>query len=209
LHAQIPETFSTGISKGEVTMDTTLGGARRRTPQRFVVTFLAFLAMGVIDACSVLRVGVTPVDQDADAAAVASAAGWTRTVSTQHYLFVVNVLPAEEMFTSAEHLAHHQTVGELILDGDGVPLGPNMRHVEAHIYDITTGLALTDRFPTIVLSNRTTGEVSNVPPTLMQDVNIGALDRHFGNNVYVTPNSDISVKVTVNGEEVSVDGHLD
>jgi hypothetical protein len=190
-------------------MENPLGGARRRTPKRLAIVTLLLLSTGVVAACSVLRVGVTPIDQDANAVAVASAAGWTRTVSTEHYLFVVNVLPAEEMFTAAEHLAHHQTVGEMILVGDGVPLGPNMRHVEAHIYDISTGLALTDHVPTIVLSNRTTGEVSNVPPTLMQDVNIGALDRHFGNNVYVTPNSDISVKVSVNGEEVSVDGHLD
>jgi hypothetical protein len=81
--------------------------------------------------------------------------------------------------------------------------------VEAHIYDVSTGLAVTDAVPSILLTNRSTGEVTVVPPTLMQDVNIGELDRHFGNNVYVSPNSDISVKVSVHGEEVSVDGHLD
>ena len=136
--------------------------------------------------------------------------GGRRTVSTEHYLFVVNVLPAEEMFTSAEHLAHHQTIGELILDGDGVPLGPNMRHVEAHIYDITTGLALTDHVPTIVLSNRTTGEVSNVPPTLMQDVNIGALDRPLREQrLRHREQRHQCARSTVNGEEVTVDGHLD
>ncbi len=190
-------------------MSNPLGGARRRTPQRFAVTSLLALGTVAIAACSVLRVGVTPADHDEDAADVAAAAGWTRTVSTAHYLFVVNVLPAEEMFTNEQYVAEHPVEGELIINGPGVATGRNMRHVEAHIYDITTGLALTDHVPKIVITNRTSGKVTVVPPTLMQDVNIGPLDRHFGNNVYVDSNSDISVNVIVTGEEVSVDGHLD
>jgi hypothetical protein len=189
-------------------MDSVGGELRRRKVRRAVVS-LAVLTLASLSGCSLLRLGGAKEDGDATSAAVAGAAGWTRTVTTRHYLMVVNVLPGEAMFSHAEHMATHATEGELIIDGDGMPLGQNVRHVEAHIYDIRTGLAVTDAVPSIVLTNRSTGEVTLVPPTLMQDVNIGELDRHYGNNVHVSANSDISVKVSVHGEEVSVDGHLD
>jgi hypothetical protein len=48
-----------------------------------------------------------------------------------------------------------------------------------------------------------------VPPTLMQDVNIGAVDIHYGNNVLVRGDSDLSLVITVGHEEVTVDAHLD
>lgn len=186
-----------------------VGGELRRRSTRRVAVSLAMLAIGSLSGCGLLRLGGARGDGDANSSAVAGAAGWTRTVSTQHYLIVVNVLPGEDMFSHKQHTANHAVEGELIIHGEGMPLGQNVRHVEAHIYDIATGLAVTNVSPTIVLTNRTTGEVTPVPATLMQDVNIGELDRHFGNNVYVSPDSDISVKVSLQGEEVSVDGHLD
>ena len=72
-----------------------------------------------------------------------------------------------------------------------------------------TNVVVTDVVPTITITNRTTGEVTEVAPTLMQDVNIGVLDRHYGNNVTITPDSDLQVRVTLGDEQVSVDGHLD
>jgi hypothetical protein len=84
-----------------------------------------------------------------------------------------------------------------------------VRHVEAHIYDRQTGIPLSNVSPTIRVFNRTTGDTIDVPPTLMQDVIIGGPDIHYGNNVAVRGDSDISVQVLVKDEEVTVDGHLD
>ena len=162
---------------------------------------------GTLVGCGLWKVSNTSFD--GSGSEVAEAAGWTRMVATQHYLFVLNVLPGEEMFSHADHMAHHPTEGELIIEGEGLPLGRNVRHVEAHVYDIATGLAISTQAPTIELTNRTTGEVAKVPAALMHDVNIGELDLHFGNNVHVAPDSDISVKISLHGEEASVDGHLD
>ena len=166
--------------------------------------------LGVLTACGVLRADAAPKPSAAESRQMVSeVSGWTRAVTTAHYLVVVNVLPSEHMMTRAEMNAMHPTEGELIINGEGLPQGTAIRHVEAHIYDRSTGKALTGVVPTLKLVNRTTGETIDVPPTLMQDVIIGPLDLHFGNNVPVVGNSDISVQVTVAGEEVSVDGHLD
>ena len=142
-------------------------------------------------------------------AGVAAVAGWTRLASTASFLIVANVLPGEEMFTQKDFDRLHPAEGELILQRTGRKIGPDVRHVEAHVYDRTTGLPRADVTLTIVVVNRTTGERTMVPPTLMQDVNIGASDVHYGNNVMIRGNSDLSLKVTVGHEEVTLDGHID
>lgn len=144
-----------------------------------------------------------------DAGDVALVAGWTRIALTTHYLLVVNVLPSETMFSHEDMASMNPTVGEAILAGEGEPTGLGVRHVEAHIYDRSTGLPLSNVEPTIRVFNRTTGERVDVSPTLMQDVVVGAPDIHYGNNVPVRGNSDISLAITVGDETVTVDGHLD
>jgi hypothetical protein len=139
---------------------------------------------------------------------VVGVAGWTRIATTEKYVVVANVLPGERMFSKTEYSSDHPTTGELCIIGPGLPVGPNVRHVEAHIYDRKTGLPLTDITPTIVVLDRGNGKRTIVPPTLMQDVNIGALDIHFGNNVVVPGNTDLRLTVTIGDEEVTFDGHL-
>jgi hypothetical protein len=77
------------------------------------------------------------------------------------------------------------------------------------VYDRLTGLPLTGVTPQITLVDRGTGRHTNVPPTLMQDLDIGALDIHFGNNVAIPNNSDLRLTVTIGNEEATFDGHLD
>ena len=140
---------------------------------------------------------------------VAGVAGWTRIATTQSYLVVANVLPAEHMYSKAENATEHPTAGELCIIGLGAPVGPLIRHVEAHVYDRLTGLPVTSVTPRITLVDRGTGRPTNVPSTLMQDLNIGALDIHFGNNIAIPSNSDLRLTVTIGNEEATFDGHLD
>jgi hypothetical protein len=163
----------------------------------------------VLTACRLIGAGAgAGEDLATNGQDVVSVAGWTRLATTTKYMVVVNVLPGEQMFTDKEADAEHPTVGELIINGPGQPVGTNVRHVEAHIYDRATGLPVTGVMPIIVLLNRTTGARTVVPPTLMQDVNIGSSDIHFGNNVVVSGDSDLSLTVTIGDEEVTFDGHL-
>lgn len=174
-----------------------------RLPFRRCVTALGIAV--VLPAC-----GLTSSGDDAPSAqGVVAAAGWTRIAVTPGYYVVANVLPGERMFTAAEAANERPQEGELILAGKGRALGPNVRHVEAHVYDKRTGLPLTSVKPTIVVINQTTGERVDVESTLMQDVNIGAADVHYGNNVVVAGNSELRLVITVGDEEVMLDGHLD
>ena len=140
---------------------------------------------------------------------VAGAAGWTRIATTADYFVVANVLPGERMYTATEVAAQHPTVGELIISGVGQPLGANVRHVEAHIYDRATGMPIANLNPSIEVLNRTTGQRVQITSALMQDVAIGDLDIHYGNNVAVMGDSDLTLTVTVGTEVVTLDGHLD
>lgn len=181
------------------------------SPRKLAVSAAALAAGAAwLCACAAIR-SDGPAKADAASAEqqVVSAAGWTRISTTKDYLLVVNVLPGEHMFTPAEMKSEHPVEGEQIIDGPGNPLGPNVRHVEAHVYDRTTGLPLSNVKTTITVVNRTTGDQIELVPTLMQDVSIGALDIHYGNNIPLAGNSDLSLRITVNGEEVTVDGHLD
>jgi hypothetical protein len=170
---------------------------------------LSLLVLVALTSCGVIGDAESGGRGGATAAQVAAVAGWTRIALTTSYLLVVNVLPGERMFTNTEMASMSPTMGEAILDGKGEPLGPGVRHVEAHVYDRSTGLPLSNVTPTIHLFNRTTGDHLMVPPTLMQDVNIGAVDIHYGNNVLVRGDSDLSLVITVGHEEVTVDAHLD
>ena len=176
----------------------------RRSPSRLL---LVVLALGLTSCDLISDDGSGAQASEADVGAVA---GWTRIALTTHYLLVVNVLPSETMFTDMQMQSMSPTVGEQILDkGVGDPTGLGIRHVEAHVYDRTTGLPLSNIKPSIRVFNRTTGERVDVSPTLMQDVVVGSPDIHYGNNIPVRGNSDISLAITVGSEEVTVDGHLD
>ncbi len=180
----------------------TMGG--RHVLPRLLVPLLA---LG-LTSCDVI--GNDSQSALADAGDVSAVAGWTRIALTTHYLLVVNVLPSERMFSDAEMKSLSPTQGEEILDhGVGDPIGTGVRHVEAHIYDRSTGLPLSNIKPSIRVFNRTTGDHVDVPPTLMQDVVIGSTDIHYGNNVPVRGASDISLAIEVGNEAVTVDGHLD
>lgn len=184
---------------------------RSHLPVLAVIGFAAAAVVGTSIVLSVRAVNAKTevAAEDMNPDVVTMNAGWTRAVLSESYLVVINVLPAEPMFDEAEHVKTHATEGELIIEGGGEPTGLHMRHVEAHVYDRETGAVVTDVVPRIVVTNRTTGEVVDVEPTLMQDVNIGVPDQHFGNNVMITPDSDLTLRVTLGSEEVSVDGHLD
>ncbi len=140
---------------------------------------------------------------------VADVAGWTRQATTEHYLLIIGVGPGEQMYTAEEIADQHPISGEAIITGTGVPVGDDIRHVEVHVYGLATGDLLETEEPVITVVNRSTGEASKVDPVLMEGIEIGKLDRHFGNNTHIPGNSDLSIEVLVNGERVTVDGHLD
>ncbi len=149
--------------------------------------------------------GHTDASESADVRAVA---GFTKMTFTERWVVVVNVLPAEPMFTHDEAADLHPSQGELIVHGGAVDISPTARHVEAHVYDRSTGLPVTSPEPELEVLVHATGERITIEPTLMQDVVVGEPDLHFGNNVELPDDTDLTITVTVGDEEVSIDGHL-
>jgi len=191
-------------------------GMRTNVDARRQATWIGrWIAVGsavlVTSAAAVMSVGGRGSANLADEQrhAVADTAGWSRLATTGKYIVIANVLPAEHMLTSDQATSQHPTEGELVLHGQGHAVGPDVRHVEAHIYDRSTGRPRADLHPSIVVLNRTTGERTVVPAVLMQDINIGEIDVHYGNNVRVAGNSDVLLTVAIDTEEVSFEGHLD
>lgn len=175
---------------------------------------LAPTALLAAAAAVALAAGVTDGHDhgDHDSAAdtdVAAVAGFTKVAFTDRWLVVVNVLPAEPMYTPDEVAHEHPTWGEMTLEGEGGPTGPGVRHVEAHLYDRATGLPVDDPVPELEVLVHATGERVPIPAVLMQDVNIGAADVHFGDNVALPGDTDLTITVTIADEEMSLDGHLD
>ncbi|MFM2072896.1 MAG: hypothetical protein RLZZ623_3160 [Actinomycetota bacterium] len=168
---------------------------------------VASVAIG-LPACALVSGDSAHGPADSTVQDVASVAGWTRIATTPSYLVVANVLPGEEMYSKTQVDAQHPLVGELAIKGMSMPTGPNSRHVEAHVYDRTTGKPLSDVDVTLVVVNRTTGQRDTVMSTLMQDINIGALDVHYGNNLAIPGGSSLSLVINVNDEEVTLDGDL-
>lgn len=148
-------------------------------------------------------VGVVPDEPPAE-----NFAGLTKVATTADYIVVVNVLPAEEMFTEQQYADQHPTVGELVVDGKPTPRPPSSRHAEAHIYSQVTGLPVSDIRPTMRLIDRQTGETKPIDATLMQDVLIGEPDLHFGSNVVIPSGHEFTIVITIGSQEVSVDGVL-
>jgi hypothetical protein len=193
---------------GAVAGAASVGAAGRQVPTRAaapVVVGHSGLSMAGLSMAAMTMAGMTMAGGDD----VSDVAGFTRIATTPSYVVVVNVLPGETMYDAGAMAATHPVEGELALDGVSNPVGTGVRHVEAHVYDRTTGLPLSDLHPTIQLVNRTTGERVDVPPTLMQDIVIGHLDVHYGNNVPVTGNSDLELTVRIGDEGVIVSGRLD
>lgn len=140
---------------------------------------------------------------------VESVAGFTRMASTGKYLVVVSVLPGEDIYTAAEVSDRRPAKGVLTYGAKGLGVGPQVRHVEAHIYDRLTGLPLVEPRPVITVTDKKSGNRITVPSKLMSDINVGKTDVHFGDNIVLPGDRDISVEVTLNDLEVTIDGHLD
>jgi hypothetical protein len=126
---------------------------------------------------------------------------------TPHYRMVLQIGPAEAMYTAAEAHAHHAASGEIMVGGkmaggmehehDGMAM-PERRHVELHVFSRATGRVVVDAHVTIAIAGADNTWTS-VPIARMYGIEPGPDDMHFGNNMSLPPGS-YKVRVSVNGE---------
>jgi hypothetical protein len=135
--------------------------------------------------------------------------GLTQVVTTAQYIAVLNLVPPEQMYTSQEAQAVPPGgAGELILIGRRAPIGPLTRHTEIHIYAKATGAAVSDATVTMTLRDHVTGQTIPIEATKMQDLALGPIDVHYGNNVTIATGHEFTLTATINSDTASFTGIL-
>lgn len=135
--------------------------------------------------------------------------GLTQVVTTARYIAVLNVVPPEQMYTSREAAAVPPGgAGELILVGRRAPIGPLTRHTEIHIYAKTTGAVVDDATVAMTLRDHVGGQSTPIEATKMQDLALGPIDVHYGNNVDILTGHQFTLTATINSDTASFTGVL-
>jgi hypothetical protein len=152
-------------------------------------------------------VALAAVGGSAEAAPAASTCSSGTVVKTASYVFALSIGPVETMYTPAQVRAQHPRSGEVMLEGQmttgmaGMTMpATGQKHLEVHI--CTRGGAVVKGVsPRIFVSDSASKQVAvAVPVAVMEGVNEGASDLHYGNNVTLAPGHRITVRVSVNGE---------
>jgi hypothetical protein len=117
------------------------------------------------------------------------------------YRIVLGFMPAEPFYTAGQVEARHIKEGMLVVGGaapvqPGAESHPN-HHLVFHVYDATSGKALTGAHVSIAY-RRSGGAAVPLPVVEMQVIGKGPESTHYGNNVTLPPGT-YDVKVTVNG----------
>jgi hypothetical protein len=137
----------------------------------------------------------------AGAAAASSGCSAGTIVRTPSYVFALSIGPSETLYTPAQVKATHPGSGEVMLVGkivDGMAgmemgAGPR-RHLAVHICT-PAGKVVTGAHPAITVDG------AIVPVAVMEGVDEGAADLHYGNNVNLGSNRKVTVVVTLAGQK--------
>jgi hypothetical protein len=133
-----------------------------------------------------------------------------REALTPHYRVVLQIGPAEAMYTPAEARLRHPDAGEIMLGGRlsteigglghepaGGPI-PDERHLELHVLSRATGKVVAEAHVTIAIAGPDK-RWNSVPVARMYGIEAGPDDLHYGNNMRLPPGA-YSVRASVNGE---------
>ena len=142
--------------------------------------------------------------------------------ATTSYNLSVEIGPIQAMFTPAQVSSQHPRTGEVMYSGQMVmPPGmdpssadmgnmpsmnipPEWHHLEAHIYNKTTGDVVKTLTPVITVTNKSTGVTKPIPMVTMQGIVEGPGDFHYGNNIDL-PTGQYTVTVAVGSESANFD----
>jgi hypothetical protein len=135
--------------------------------------------------------------------------GLTQVVTTARYIVVLNVVPPEQMYNRQEAASVPPGgAGELILIGRKAPIGPLTRHTEIHIYTKDAGAVVSDATVTMTLRDHASGQSLAIEATKMQDLALGPIDVHYGNNVTIATGHEFTLTATINADAASFTGIL-
>lgn len=132
--------------------------------------------------------------------------GVSLTQTTEHYKIMLDIGPLATMLMPDQ--AQNAKQGEVMVQMQGMPMPemsmtdqgqPVNHHLEAHIVDLATNQVVTDTLPTISITDGSGMARTLMQVAMMYDVQVGASDTHFGNNVYL-PDGSYTIVVTVKSD---------
>lgn len=174
-------------------MPSRAGSAPHRAARPAAAAALVVLGLGLAGLA-----GCAGRDAGPGAAAPAPGAehGIVLTRSVGSYLVVMDLVPAEPMWTADQARTLLPSEGEIVLRGTPAPAhGAHARHLEVHVYDLRTGEPVVDVTPTLTLVDHTAGRTEAVDATLMHDLALGPRDAHFGTNLALPAGHRFTVRV--------------
>jgi len=175
------------------------------------------VAVAVAGAAASIAATAAAEPQAAAASQCRPGDGLTRTAVGRSDLFVLDVGPTEAMYTVAQVKKLHPKTGEVMLGGAAMSMpgamaggqgGKGMaaamqRHLEVHICSRATGKVVSDARPLITLTDATSMSMAErVPAAMMEGVDAGPGDIHYGNNVTLTKGHRYTVAVALGTEKV-------
>ena len=126
---------------------------------------------------------------------------------TGSFKIALAIGPAETMLMPSQ--ASSAKGGEVMVQMPGMSMPamsmmdrgqPVNHHVEAHIYDKSSGAVLDGVMPVMTITNQANGASRKIDPVMaMYGVAEGKSDLHYGGNVYL-PDGTYTVTATVNNE---------
>lgn len=135
--------------------------------------------------------------------------GMTQVTTTQRFIVVLNVVPPERMLTAEQARAGGAAQdAELIISGSQGRIGPLTRHTEVHVYDRRTGAAVSDALVRMTLQDQTAGTTTEIPATTMQDLVLGPIDAHYGNNADLPIGHHFLLTAQIDADEATFSGTL-
>lgn len=126
--------------------------------------------------------------------------GIQQETTTASYDMLLHFGPLERMYTQAEVDSQHPNGGELILRGDPPPALTDGRHIGVHIFGRSSGKVITDANPTITITDSASPPEIKAPVVVMQALDTGPTDLHYGNNVALIAGHSYTITVQLNGE---------
>lgn len=131
--------------------------------------------------------------------------GISQSATTSSYKMMLDIGPEEKMYTRAEVQASHPRTGEVTLRGQMVMTGmtdpASAHHLEVHICARSDGQVVSNLSPGItVVDNSAGNRVEQVPTAVMQGVDSGRADLHYGNTVVMPSDHRFTVDVDAAGQ---------
>jgi hypothetical protein len=151
-----------------------------------------------------------PPDQSSTTIHAAAAGTMIKLGSTSTYNLVTEIGGLQAMYTPAQAASQHPKSGEemfggtMVMPSDTTNPSPDWHHLEVHVFDRKTGDVAKSTSPVISVTNRSTGQLQQVPIVVMQGIVEGPGDYHYGNNVDL-PKGEYTVTVVIGSETANFD----